>query len=350
MKKFLSLIWLLSFIIISSKSYSQYSISGYINAPDKNKRVYLSLLKYDEQSGINENQVITSTLSDSTGYFSFTGKLLSNKHKLYRIHANLKERSEGLDLANGGNEIRKNFHNFIFSNTDTIVFKKAKSSWFAASFNTNTADREWRKTQDYIKKLYKEFSGTKNTEVKTQSSFQFFSELKLYFKKTRVHPLVKLVLLYGIPESILKKDFQNDSEFYLKLQSDLDNYFSNRSYALQFQELVSSISVATMQQQLISYKRTIYLLSFVVLILILCIVFLVIRVNKKPKIVENESINLTSQEEKIAELIIEEKSNKEIASELFISLNTVKTHIRNLYAKLEVSNRQEFTEKMKKSP
>ncbi|MCK0179777.1 helix-turn-helix transcriptional regulator [Flavobacteriaceae bacterium S0862] len=60
--------------------------------------------------------------------------------------------------------------------------------------------------------------------------------------------------------------------------------------------------------------------------------------------------SLTSQEEKVAELMIADKTNKEIASELFISLNTVKTHIRNLYAKLEVSNRSEFVEKFKNHP
>jgi DNA-binding CsgD family transcriptional regulator len=48
--------------------------------------------------------------------------------------------------------------------------------------------------------------------------------------------------------------------------------------------------------------------------------------------------------------MIENKTNKEIASELFISLNTVKTHIRNLYAKLEVSNRGEFVQKYKNHP
>ena len=65
---------------------------------------------------------------------------------------------------------------------------------------------------------------------------------------------------------------------------------------------------------------------------------------------EVTDFNLTSQEETVAELILNDKSNKEIATELFISLNTVKTHIRNLYAKLEVSNRGEFVEKYKNHP
>ena len=44
----------------------------------------------------------------------------------------------------------------------------------------------------------------------------------------------------------------------------------------------------------------------------------------------------------IQEKIAEGKSNKEIASELFISLSTVKTHINNLYKKLDVSSRDDL--------
>ena len=77
---------------------------------------------------------------------------------------------------------------------------------------------------------------------------------------------------------------------------------------------------------------------------------LAIKTKKKKQPPVNEAISLTNQEEKIAKLIMQEKSNKEIASELFISLSTVKTHIRNLYAKFEVNNRHQFTAKIKNHP
>ncbi|MEN1784517.1 MAG: response regulator transcription factor [Bacteroidota bacterium] len=51
---------------------------------------------------------------------------------------------------------------------------------------------------------------------------------------------------------------------------------------------------------------------------------------------------LSKQEQTVCQLILQGKSNKEIANELFISLSTVKTHITNLYAKLNVANRQEL--------
>ncbi|TXJ93220.1 response regulator transcription factor [Flagellimonas pelagia] len=51
---------------------------------------------------------------------------------------------------------------------------------------------------------------------------------------------------------------------------------------------------------------------------------------------------LTPQEQKIVHYILLDKSNKEIASALFVSLSTVKTHINNLYKKLDISSREEI--------
>ena len=48
---------------------------------------------------------------------------------------------------------------------------------------------------------------------------------------------------------------------------------------------------------------------------------------------------ISSREQEIIALLIEGLSTPEIGEKLFISPNTVKTHIKNIYAKLEVSNR-----------
>jgi len=53
---------------------------------------------------------------------------------------------------------------------------------------------------------------------------------------------------------------------------------------------------------------------------------------------------LTKQEAKVVSLIKEDKTNKEIAMELSISTSTVKTHINNIYKKLEVKSRHELLE------
>lgn len=56
-----------------------------------------------------------------------------------------------------------------------------------------------------------------------------------------------------------------------------------------------------------------------------------------------ESTNLSDREIEILQLLGQGKTNKEIAQELFISINTVKVHINNVYKKLGVSSRTEAT-------
>lgn len=53
---------------------------------------------------------------------------------------------------------------------------------------------------------------------------------------------------------------------------------------------------------------------------------------------------LSSQEQRVLRLLVTGRSNPEIARELVISLNTVKTHIQSLYGKLHVHNRVEASE------
>ena len=49
--------------------------------------------------------------------------------------------------------------------------------------------------------------------------------------------------------------------------------------------------------------------------------------------------DLTVREKEVLQLIAKGYSNQEIADELFISLKTVKTHVSNILAKLEVDDR-----------
>lgn len=54
---------------------------------------------------------------------------------------------------------------------------------------------------------------------------------------------------------------------------------------------------------------------------------------------------LTTREKEIIELIADGRMEKEVAAELFISIKTVKTHISNIYTKLQVRTRVEALNK-----
>jgi DNA-binding NarL/FixJ family response regulator len=51
--------------------------------------------------------------------------------------------------------------------------------------------------------------------------------------------------------------------------------------------------------------------------------------------------SLTERELQVARLVVDRRSNREIAAELLLSLKTVETHMRNLFRKLDVSSRVE---------
>jgi DNA-binding CsgD family transcriptional regulator len=52
--------------------------------------------------------------------------------------------------------------------------------------------------------------------------------------------------------------------------------------------------------------------------------------------------SLTAREGELVSFLVKGQSNAQISEGMMISLNTVKTHLKNIYSKLEVKNRQEL--------
>lgn len=60
-----------------------------------------------------------------------------------------------------------------------------------------------------------------------------------------------------------------------------------------------------------------------------------------------EELGITPRELEVLEQMAQGKSNQEIADSLFVSLNTVKTHLSNLFSKLGVKRRTQAIQKAK---
>ena len=58
-------------------------------------------------------------------------------------------------------------------------------------------------------------------------------------------------------------------------------------------------------------------------------------------------LGISDREYEVLTLLAQGLSNKEIADSLFVSTNTIKTHLAHLYDKLEVSRRQQAINKAK---
>ena len=77
-----------------------------------------------------------------------------------------------------------------------------------------------------------------------------------------------------------------------------------------------------------------------------------IYIEKAEKFIPNTSLitelELSKRELEVLEFLAKGNSNQEIASELFVSLSTVKAHNQNLYDKLDVKRRTQAVEKARR--
>ena len=77
-----------------------------------------------------------------------------------------------------------------------------------------------------------------------------------------------------------------------------------------------------------------------------------VYISRNENFVLNESLvsqlELSKREMEILNLLAQGDSNQEIASKLFVSLSTVKTHNQNLFEKLDVKRRIQAVEKAKR--
>ncbi|MGC4130399.1 MAG: LuxR C-terminal-related transcriptional regulator [Bergeyella sp.] len=63
---------------------------------------------------------------------------------------------------------------------------------------------------------------------------------------------------------------------------------------------------------------------------------------------ELKKLNLNSREYEVLQLLTKGHSNADIAQTLFLSLSTIKTHVSNLYFKMDVKSRTQAIEKAKR--
>lgn len=63
---------------------------------------------------------------------------------------------------------------------------------------------------------------------------------------------------------------------------------------------------------------------------------------------ELQKLNLSSREYEVLQLLTKGQSNAEIAETLFLSLSTIKTHVSNIYLKMDVKSRTQAMGKAKR--
>ncbi len=308
-------------------SYGQNRVSGYVNIKKSNtweQKVYLSKINLDEHSNKHSTTALAATPIQENGFFTFDQSVFDTKNHIYKIHLNPIATNEKKILS----DKIENFKVFILSKNDTIYFEKG-NTLFSNYRTTNDAGQELQK----LKKFEDRYENlTADFDPK-----QYLIETKGYVKDSLQILLVKLIGIKRLDDqNLLEKDVITNPDYYHSFLKELKSSDINPQFYIYLENRLISIS------QQLTYRKYNVSLGFngIAFLLVITLCFFYIRSLKKTR--ASVITPLSKQEKIIKDLITAGKSNKEIANELFISLSTVKTHITNIYGKLNISNRQEL--------
>jgi len=197
------------------------------------------------------------------------------------------------------------------------------------SLDSGLTSMEWKKFKKFEQVLYD--SGLTENEQEEQLTVYARDSLKILE--------VKLIAIKVLEEkSLLNRDIADNPSYYVSLLGKLKDSNIPPSEYLFLEEKLAYINQEVVMEKL-KWSR---LVNIGLIALILLLTYLVVRQRKG----QNKSIlpELSKQETLVRNLILQGKSNKEIANELYISLSTVKSHITNIYSKSNVANRRELLE------
>ena len=341
--RFLSL-----FMICTVQCFSQYQFTGQADSGLEDKMVYLSVIDdYRKLSRISFDQVFKKTTIDSLGNFRFGGKNLPDKNRIYRIHID-----ECTDTTQNSEHFFGRCQNsksilFIANNRDTISFPTSFADEVLCKVNsTNPKSSVFLEIDVLKEEMAFDFNDFNSEANRKLNSKKWFSSLQ-QFGQNLEEPLAELYIFDFLSDKrnetysyYLKDIVVND--YYQGLSKRLQTKYPNEPFTQLYRtEIASDKLLAGINEPTSSNWK--WILGSLLAISIILNLYLIGRRNTLLKNQKRNTLaKLTTQEQNIVNEILKDKTNKEIATDLFISLSTVKTHINNLYKKLNVSSRDEI--------
>lgn len=330
---------------------AQYNFKGQIAEPQPGKTIYLSIIEdYRRFDKISMEQILKKTTTDSLGYFNFSGDNLLDQNRVYRIHIDdCSESNANTAHFFGSCEFSKRIL-FIAKNTDTITFPTSFDNEALCEItSTNTTSSVFLDIDVLKEQMAYDFNEFRSSANNRLNSKKWFSTLQDYSKKTN-EPLAELYIFSFLSDkrnetySYYLKDILN-SNYYNDLAERLSATYADAPFTeLYLNELNIDQQIA--QQNTAQFNLWKWLLPLLLVFSVGLNVYYIIRHRSNAKKAQNDFFSkLTEQENNIVKQILDNKSNKEVAAAMFISVSTVKTHINNIYKKLEVASREEIKQR-----
>ena len=334
---------LLVLFCLPISGFGQFLFEGQVNASDWNGQAYLSEISdYRKLQGVFNEQLIQRVDIDSTGVFKFEGDDLPAGNRMYRIHVDRCASFEQEVNHFTGNCEHSKAMIIIANNRDTISLPQSfDEEIFCQAVSTNEATLALLKVDSLMDVMKYDFVGLRSETAIDNLLDEWFERLHKYTESQ--DPLVGLyayalttdrsTIFYDHYTRIL-----SETDYYEKLGKRLWTNYLGADLTIQYyKEVYGELSMSEMEVP--DYEQMWYLEIIAVAIVLLVIWGIFRYGRKRPGKVKHA---LTPQEERVLDLIKQNKTNKEIAAELFISHSTVKSHVNNIYRKLGVATREEI--------
>lgn len=336
------------FLIITSVCKAQYSFSGYTNPEEWDRAVYLSIVEdYRKMTGVYSEQIIAKTIADSTGFFEFKGNMLDAKNRIYRIHVDkCSDIQQGVNHFNGHCSDSEALL-FIAKNTDTLKLPFSFGNQVFCRVESNNPKANAFVKIDSLKNdmrfAYGEFRSEANRKLNNKKWFKTLQ----YFGEALNEPIAELYIYSYLSDrsSDLHSYYVEDlkeNQYYDNLKARLETTYPNASYTKQYtSELEADRYMLTASHGSTRSNLTVLLYSILALSIILNLFFLYRFWKRNQSKIEDLKAKLSKQEQVVLEHLLLDKTNKDIAESLFLSVSTVKTHTNNIYKKLNVQSRDD---------
>ena len=300
-------------------------ISGKLILDDSwERRIHLSFIEtFEKEYSISNNLVIASADIDSFGNFQIELEKVPADWSLLRLHI-VKKGVSPNSLVIGSRD-----ENYFFlvakQDSEISLYNNAEKPIFK---NTRVEGAKFMTTFQYIRNLtrYPNSIDYENSIIEKEFIKDVVSEKLKVVADTCENPLVSLYALY---QTDFQADYYDNPAFYdnylAKWKNESSTYFE--SFRLKFP---TAQNISSTQ----NYLRK-YTIPFMIVGVVVFLGFLLL--NKRASKIETLSI----QERKIFSLLRNGLSNKEISAECNIGLSTVKSHVGNIYSKLNIKSRRE---------
>lgn len=314
------------FVCAQNADDNKGTISGKLHLDKSwNSEIYLSYISsFDELYGLSSETIISGTSIDSTGVFTFDIDFLPKEDRIYRLHIT-KKGAPISSLIIGGKEQNHLF--IVANNLSNIMIEGSKNSPF-----NDVSIRGEKHTSSLLQ--IDRVAGFLDSIAYGTTNLQRDFETKIIYDKLRViadtsnHSLVSL---YAIYKTRFKSDFEKNPSYYDEYHEKWKD--DNSSY---FQAFRKEIPLKK------ETNTDIYVVLTMAVCLLLFAMYFIYRRKYVSK--QNQITLLSVQERKVFMLLQSGKSNKEISQELNIGINTVKSHVSNIYSKLNINSRKEVLE------